>query len=175
MTSLRRTWAVVLAAIVAEQHRAHWRSLLWALPNQNTIIQPVNRGTANGVLPSALSILRRDPLARIVFLPADHYVRDERTLMGTLRSAILQLTRTPEKVVLVGIEPDEPDPELGYIVPGDNLRCFTSSIRYSRKSWTGIAGELGIPFTWIRAMVFCTLDRLEPNSPGWMPGLEIGW
>ena len=110
-----------LCAIVAEQHRPYWRPALWALASQNTIVQPVNRGTANGVLLSVLTILRHDPLARIVFLPADHYVRDERALMGALRSAALLLTRMPEKMLLVGIEPDEADPELGYIVPGHRL------------------------------------------------------
>lgn len=110
-----------VCAIVAEQHRAHWRSMLWALPVSNTIVQPVNRGTAHGVLLSVLSILQRDPLARIIFLPADHYVRDERVLSGTLRTAATLLTRNSEGMILVGIEPDEPDPELGYIVPGREL------------------------------------------------------
>ncbi len=42
--------------------------------------------------------------------------------MVALRSATLLLTRTPEQMILVGIEPDEPDPELGYILPGQSLR-----------------------------------------------------
>ncbi len=110
-----------LCAIVAEQHRRHWCSTLQSLPATNVIRQPVNRGTANGVLLSVLSILRRDALARILFLPADHYVRDERALGGALRETLTLLTRTPEKLVLIGIEPEEPDPELGYIVPGEVL------------------------------------------------------
>src|SRR5690348_1627697 len=118
-----------LCAIVAEQHRAHWRSMLWALPSANTIVQPVNRGTAHGVLLSVLTILPRDPLARIVFLPADHYVRDERALSETLRSAATLLTRTSEGLVLVAIEPDEPDPELGYIVPGYRLSAGSHTIQ----------------------------------------------
>jgi mannose-1-phosphate guanylyltransferase len=110
-----------LCTIVAEQHRAHWRSALWFLPNANLIKQPVNRGTAHGVLLSALSILGRDPLARIVFLPADHYVRNERALAGALREATSLIADNPNELVLIGIEPDEPDPELGYIVPGERL------------------------------------------------------
>ena len=110
-----------LCAIVAEQHRAHWHSVLGTLPSSNAIVQPINRGTAHGVLLSVLTILRRDPLARIIFLPADHYVRDERALSGTLRKAATLLAGSPEGLILVGIEPDEPDPELGYIVPGHCL------------------------------------------------------
>jgi mannose-1-phosphate guanylyltransferase len=104
--------------IVAEQHRRYWGELLWALPGQNIIVQPANRGTAHGILLSVLSILDRDPLARIVFLPADHYVRDERALGESLRATERLLTRSFDALALVGIEPEEADPELGYIEPG---------------------------------------------------------
>ena len=104
--------------IVAEQHRRYWGELLWALPGQNIIVQPANRGTAHGILLSVLSILDHDPLARIVFLPADHYVRDERSLGESLRATERLLTRSFDALALIGIEPEEADPELGYIEPG---------------------------------------------------------
>ena len=93
-----------VCAIVADQHRSYWRSSLWALASSSVIVQPCNRGTAHGVLLTVLAILERDPLARIVFLPADHYVRDERGLTGSLRDAATLLSRNPEGLVLVGIE-----------------------------------------------------------------------
>ena len=107
-----------LCAIVAADHRRYWQRTLWTLPASNVIVQPSNRGTAHGILLAVLSILERDPLARIVFLPADHYVRDERALGGSLREAATSLTRNPDTLSLIGIEPEEADPELGYIVPG---------------------------------------------------------
>jgi mannose-1-phosphate guanylyltransferase len=65
-----------------------------------------------------LKILARDRLARIVVLPSDHFVRDEAGLARSLRLAA-SLTETPESnLVLLGIGPDHPDPEFGYIVPG---------------------------------------------------------
>ncbi len=111
-----------VCAIVANQHRPYWRLNLWSLPAANVIVQPRNRGTAHGVLLAVLSILDRDPLARILFLPADHYVADEAALAGSLRDAVNLSTRSAQGLVLVGIEPEEPDPELGYIVPGRRLR-----------------------------------------------------
>jgi len=110
-----------LCVIVAEQHRRWWGPTLWALPASNIIVQPRNCGTANGILLATLSILERDPLARIVFLPADHYVRDERALAASLREAATLLTRNLDGLTLVGIEPEHADPELGYIVPGREL------------------------------------------------------
>ncbi|MEO8018505.1 MAG: sugar phosphate nucleotidyltransferase [Pseudomonadota bacterium] len=107
-----------VCVIVADHHRRYWQSALRALPSSNVIVQPRNCGTANGVLLATLRILESDPLARIVFLPADHYVRDEAALAGALREAATLLTRTPDELLLLGIEPEEADPELGYILPG---------------------------------------------------------
>jgi mannose-1-phosphate guanylyltransferase len=107
-----------ICVIVAAQHRCYWQHSLRMLSSSNLIIQPANRGTANGVLLSMQSILRRDPLARIVFLPADHYVRDERVLGDALCKAAALVTSNSGALALIGLEPEEPDPGLGYIVPG---------------------------------------------------------
>ena len=130
-------------AIVAEQHERYWRQALWALPPSNVIAQPRNRGTAIGILLSTLSILERDPLARIVFLPADHYVRDEPALGATLREAAISLMRDPMSLLLIGIEPEEADPELGYIVPGDILGEGVRGVaRFVEKPETKLARQL---------------------------------
>jgi mannose-1-phosphate guanylyltransferase len=81
------------------------------------IVQPRNRGTAIGVLYSLLHIQHRDPHARVVLLPADHYVRDEAALRGALLAALARTARDAKRPVLLGVEPDEIDPELGYILP----------------------------------------------------------
>jgi len=130
--------------IVAAHHRRYWQSALWTMPAGNIIVQPRNRGTANGILLATLRILERDPLARIVFLPADHFVRDEAALAWSLREVATLLTRNPEELLLVGIEPEEADPELGYIVPArassdDNLRAVE---RFVEKPQPTLAREL---------------------------------
>ena len=132
-----------LCVIVAEQHRRYWQRTLWTLPASNTIVQPQNRGTANGILLATLSVLERDPLARIVFLPADHYVKDERTLAVSLREAVTSLTRNPYRLTLVGIAPEEADPELGYIVPGAHLPDGTRGVaRFVEKPEQTLARQL---------------------------------
>jgi mannose-1-phosphate guanylyltransferase len=110
-----------VCAIVARRHEHHWRRLLSSLRAENVIVQPRNCGTANGVLLGLLHILDRDPLARITFLPADHYVRDEATFAASVRSAATRSAAGPDGITLVGIEPDDVDPDLGYIVPGAML------------------------------------------------------
>lgn len=103
--------------VVAEAHRNWWQRSLTCLPAGNTIVQPLNRGTANGILLSLLHILERDPQARVVLLPADHHVSDEAVLAEALRQAVGRLRTCQREIILLGIAPDEPDTELGYIVP----------------------------------------------------------
>jgi mannose-1-phosphate guanylyltransferase len=132
-----------LCAIVAADHRRYWQRTLWTLPASNVIVQPRNCGTANGILLAVLSILERDPLARIVFLPADHYVRDENALAASLREAATLLTRHPDGLSLIGIEPEEADPDLGYIVPGAVLRDGTRLVeRFVEKPEPALARSL---------------------------------
>jgi mannose-1-phosphate guanylyltransferase len=145
--ALQRATRVVprdrVCAIVADQHRPYWRMDLCALPAGNVIVQPSNRGTAHGVLLAVLSILERDPFARIVFLPADHYVADESALAGSLRKTAALLNRDTQGLVLVGIEPEEPDPELGYIVPGQMLRDGSYAVeQFVEKPQPRVASEL---------------------------------
>jgi mannose-1-phosphate guanylyltransferase len=108
-----------ICAVVAAQHEQWWRPQLSGLPSKNIFVQPLNRGTANGILLPLLCLLERDPAARIALLPADHHVRAEAVLARSLRWAVDDVRRNPGEVVLLGFEPEEADPQLGYIVPGN--------------------------------------------------------
>lgn len=102
--------------IVAEYHRRWWQPLQLGIPAANLIPQPRNRGTAVGILLPLLHIVHRDPEAMLLVLPSDHYVRNEDVLADSLRAAMLELRHERSHVILLGITPDEPDSELGYIV-----------------------------------------------------------
>ena len=119
--ALFRAGAVAAAAhtcaVVAEHHRRWWASALSYLPGSNVVVQPANRGTANGILLPLLHILERDPDARVLLLPADHHVRSEAVLAASLRRATEQLEWRLDEMLLLGLRPEQADPELGYIVP----------------------------------------------------------
>ena len=144
--ALRRGHAVVgrdrLCAIVAAHHEQWWRGALWGLKAGNVVSQPGNRGTANGVLLSLLTILARDPLARVLFLPADHFVENEERLALAMRKATAGLESAPSDLFLVGIEPDEADAELGYIVPEDGGLGARRVVRFVEKPSVDVAEEL---------------------------------
>lgn len=118
--TLQRATAVCdaahVCAVVTEHHRQWWTPVLQGLPADNIVVQPVGRGTAHGVLLPVLHILARDPEATILVLPSDHYVHDEEVLRRAMRSAIARAKLRTQQVFLLGIQPDEADTELGYIV-----------------------------------------------------------
>ena len=105
-----------VTAIVAASHRRYWEPTLKGLPPENIVVQPHDRGTAIGILLPALRIVARDPNARILILPSDHYVADEAVLANTMRCALEEVGEHPAGVALLGIEAEDADPELGYIV-----------------------------------------------------------
>ncbi len=121
MHAVQRARALVpperVCAVVAAEHWHWWEPLEQQFAAGNLIVQPTNRGTGNGVLLAALTVLERDPDARIVFLPADHYVARESLLTLAARDAIDGLRPGSADVALVTITPDGPDTELGYVVP----------------------------------------------------------
>jgi mannose-1-phosphate guanylyltransferase len=113
-----------ICTIVAGEHRRWWERPLRELPSDNIVVQPSNRGTANGLLFPLLHILARDPEARVIVLPSDHYVRQEAVLKRALEHALSRVERDAQNIVLLGIEPEEADAELGYILPhADTSGC----------------------------------------------------
>lgn len=173
--ALHRAQAVAprehICTVVAAQHRRWWQGALWSLPAANIFVQPRNRGTALGILMPVLRILARDPLARIVFLPADHYVRDEVVLARSLRAAVEELSRHPDDLLLLGIAPEEADPELGYILPGLADASGALSVeRFVEKPDVGSARELiGAGGLWnsfiFAANGFAVLSLLRARLP----------
>jgi mannose-1-phosphate guanylyltransferase len=124
--ALQRAAAVAslprICSVVSEQHRQWWVPILSYLPEQNVIAQPLNRGTAYGILLPLLRIVEQDPDATVVLLPADHYLRDEEVMAFSLRRAAELADADRASIYLLGVEPDEPDTELGYILPASRER-----------------------------------------------------
>jgi mannose-1-phosphate guanylyltransferase len=118
--------------VVASQHARWWRDSLSSLPLANLFVQPENRGTALGILLALLHILERDDLARVLVLPSDHHVSNEPALSAAMEQAVVRVRKEAAAIVLLGMTPEEPDPDLGYIVPalggGDRFASVASFV-----------------------------------------------
>lgn len=105
--------------VVAESHRPWWKRGLADFREDAIVVQPENRGTAAAILLSLLLVARRDPKATIVVLPTDHSVEDEEAFATSLWRVVFHAERWPDQVILLGITPDLPECEYGWIVPLD--------------------------------------------------------
>jgi mannose-1-phosphate guanylyltransferase len=160
-----------VVVVVAEEHRSYWESDLGGIPAENVIVQPRNRGTAPGLLLPLLSVLERDPGARIVVLPSDHFVEHEGVLEGSLRLALESLDEHPDALTLLGITPDSPETEYGWIVPSDSPRLLRPIESFVEKPGSDVASELfargGVWNSFLFAAHGASLvQRFERRLPG---------
>ena len=134
--------ARILVTLTAA-HRAWWDDLVRCLPADNILVQPEQRGTAVGMLHPLLEILRRDAQASLAILPSDHYFREEAGIAVGLQEAMLLTHQFPERVLLLGFEPADADPDLGYIVPGEACGRGMFGVRgFAEKPDAGRVGAL---------------------------------
>jgi mannose-1-phosphate guanylyltransferase len=80
------------------------------------VVQPRNVGTGPGVLLPLTTVLAKDPDARVVVLPSDHFVQNEATFAAAVHRAVTRVTYTGG-TVLVGAAPDKAEEQFGWIVP----------------------------------------------------------
>src|SRR5271168_1611036 len=109
-----------ILTVVAEQHRQWWESPLHAMLAENVIVQPENKGTATGLLLPLVHLVQRDPNATVLVLPSDHFVRRPAVLIRAMHQAVRLADVDRRHIYLLGLTPEEIDPELGYIVPRDD-------------------------------------------------------
>jgi mannose-1-phosphate guanylyltransferase len=172
-----------VCTIVAQQHREWWtesQPLLEALEHGNLIVQPRNLGTGIGILYSLLHILAKDPQAQVVLLPSDHYVRDEATLNAAVLQALERLDRGADRPILLGLQPDEVDTDLGYVLPGDPDPLGGHTVaRFIEKPGYSVAREIidagGLWNTFIMVAAARTLlDLFMPRYAALVMEMQVG-
>jgi mannose-1-phosphate guanylyltransferase len=105
--------------VVTRPHERFYASLLATAPAGCVVVQPESRGTAAAILYGLLRIAAKAPTAALALLPSDHYVSDDAAFMAHVDVAFEAVGARPDLVVLLGFEPDRPEPEYGWIEPGD--------------------------------------------------------
>ena len=82
------------------------------------LLQPMNRGTAPAIILSLFHIVEQEPDALVAVLPSDHYYSNEMAFTSSLEAAFLSARTHPESVILLGAQPNSPEPEFGWIQVG---------------------------------------------------------
>jgi mannose-1-phosphate guanylyltransferase/mannose-6-phosphate isomerase len=106
--------------IVSEEgHIEHVKAQLPELNDENFIIEPARRGTANCIIAALVQIAKsNDPDEVIASIHADHYIRDVAGFVHTLKTSE-EAAKQYQRMVLIGVEPTYPASGFGYIQKSD--------------------------------------------------------
>jgi mannose-1-phosphate guanylyltransferase len=121
--------------VLTRKHERYYDDALAGVSRANLIVQPKNAGTAPAILYSLLRLEQIDPAGTVAFFPSDHYFSDDAAFMAEVDLALNAARRQADLVMLLGIEPEGPDEEYGWIepereiskdIPADfyRVRCF---------------------------------------------------
>ncbi len=91
-------------------------------PRGTVILQPENKETAPGLLLPLMHLHARYPDSIVAVFPADHFIVEEALFMAHVDLACRVVERDPSRVVMLGVAPDDPEPEYGYILPANEWR-----------------------------------------------------
>lgn len=126
-------------------HEGYYSEILSDTPAGSLIEQPRNIGTAPAILYTVLKIAAADPQAIVAFFPSDHYVSDKTKFMAHIRTAFEAAHARPDLIVLVGVEPESPETEYGWIEPAQAIQGHRQLHRVRRfweKPCAGLAAVL---------------------------------
>lgn len=104
--------------IVVDAGHAPFVARLPELARRGAIVrQPMDRGTAAGVLLGLIDVLCADTDGVVMLMPSDHGVQRTGGFLSGIRRASLYVHAGLTDVVLFGITPDSADGDYGWIMP----------------------------------------------------------
>lgn len=107
-----------LVAVAGTNHRKEVESQLQGGRDLRTIVyQPANRDTAAGVFVALSYVCAHDPNATVLIFPSDHFIAPEDRFLDLVGCAVRTAQWMPERLVVLGASPDEPEQEYGWILP----------------------------------------------------------
>jgi mannose-1-phosphate guanylyltransferase len=84
------------------------------VPETNIVGEPVAKNTAPCVAIAAELLIKQDPEAIMVVLPADHHITDPEEFQNILSTAVAKAEQG-DNLVTIGIQPNRPETGFGYI------------------------------------------------------------
>jgi mannose-1-phosphate guanylyltransferase len=107
--------------VTLRSHSRYFSGRFTSAGSPRVLVQPDDRGTGAGVLLPAQWIAWRDPGATVAIFPSDHFVLEEAAFMDHVRRVAAWVDGHPDRVVLLGAQPTEPEVEYGWIELGRPL------------------------------------------------------
>jgi mannose-1-phosphate guanylyltransferase len=117
-----------MITVLNRAHEWFYSPLVDGTASGNLLVQPANRGTAPAILCALLRLIESRQRGTVAIFPSDHYVSDDSIFMRHVSAAIRSVDRSPELTVLLGITPDGPEPEYGWIEPAPPVAAGESAV-----------------------------------------------
>ncbi|HYK90038.1 MAG TPA: sugar phosphate nucleotidyltransferase [Acidobacteriota bacterium] len=115
--------------VIDRTHRQIAESQIAGRSSIRLIVQPCNRDTAAGIFLPLTYIRRIDPEATVVIYPSDHFVYPENAYVGAVQVAVEEARCLTNRLLLLGVAPDELELEYGWVRPGPALEGNGGNVR----------------------------------------------
>ncbi len=113
-----QSFADTVYVLTEQSHAEHVVEQLPNLDGANILVEPTRKGTANCTIAALVALGKKHPKDEPVFiLWADHYVRDIEGFSHSIQIAA-EVSKTENKIALIGVEPDYAATGFGYIQKG---------------------------------------------------------
>jgi mannose-1-phosphate guanylyltransferase len=110
-----------VVTVVAREHQGYWRNQVTGAFASGLVTQPVNRDTAAGIFLPLARVRASDPDATVAVFPSDHFIYPEGRFVTSVDAALGAAEALPERLVLLGVRPDDPEPDYGWVFRGREL------------------------------------------------------
>jgi mannose-1-phosphate guanylyltransferase len=133
--------------VLTQAHEPFYKPLLGGVASEQLVVQPRNIGTAPAILYSLSRLAHVDSTSSVAFFPSDHYFSDDLAFMAHVESAFAAAHARDDQVILLGIKPEGPEGEYGWIEPvltgiEDNTDALCRVRRFWEKPTSEVARRL---------------------------------
>jgi mannose-1-phosphate guanylyltransferase len=104
--------------VVSDAHERYYSKELADAKESLVIAQPLNRGTAVGIIVALVQVMQADPDAIVGFFPCDHHYCDDESFRSIVRAATVGVEQFSQSLVIVGAEAEYAETDYGWIEPG---------------------------------------------------------
>jgi mannose-1-phosphate guanylyltransferase len=162
-----------IVVVISRKHELTARQQLreWS-PQVTILVQPANLDTGAGLLLPLAWLHARDASGYVAVFPSDHHVQQPEVLRAAIELAASDCQVDPARVSLLGAQPDGPDADYGWIVPGRRLERDDryAVLRFHEKPEPVLAGALlRQGALWNTFIMVATIDTLRDLGRRYLP------
>src|SRR5579883_37513 len=121
--------------VVTKNHERHYSGALAGTPSHTRVVQPFNQGTAPAIILGLMRLRALDPRAVIGFFPSDHHFENDEEFVADVNSAFAYVESRRTPIVILGVAPDGPEVQYGWIEPGARIDSRSSRVFWVNRFW----------------------------------------